>query len=250
MRGAPYRRRFGLPPTAVTPLYAPRPAGVQAAGARALTTAAQPDALVVFDPALGRAGRLWARLGSGRAVTLGVRGRPVAAKGLGWVAVGGVAGMFAAQPFDTVTFTAPLAGLVLGAAAGAAGWRAVRGRGSVTLVVEDWRLELEAVAAVLQNADRLGQPFVSPPALRATLHGALWHAALSQEEAGGRHVRAAFDEQLASLQAATDTALLEIESAAIAARRAAVSERLAAAVEELTLSLPPGAPGPEADTDL
>lgn len=237
------RRRFGLPATAVVPLYAPQRAALRGAGPRAVAAAAEPDGLVVLEPGLDGVRRLRARLGAGRTVALGVRGRPLSAKGLGFVGIGAVAGTLVAQPFDVVSFTAPLVGLVAGAAGGAGCWLAVRGRGSVTLAVADWRPELEAIATVLDNAERLGQPFVSPPALRATLHAALWHAALSLDEPGGHHVRADLDEQLASLQAATEGALMELESAAIAARRAAVSERLAAAVEELTSSLP-GLGGP------
>jgi len=235
---AEYRTRFGLSPAAVLPLFAPRVAGGPVPAGPYGPGHAVPQALVVYDPALSRRRRLLARLGASRTVAFGVRARPVHVKALAFVGLGGVAGMMLAQPFDVVTFAAPLYGLVVGATAGGAGWVAVRSRGSTTIWVEQWRNQLETVARILHNADRMGQPFVSPPALRSALHVALWHAANAVGEPGDVDVLHALDEQLLSLRVATDSAVAELESPSIAARKAAVSEQLAAAVEEMTLSLP------------
>ena len=247
-RPADRRLRFGLPASAVLPLFGERPPGASPApSVRAgVGGGPEPAALAVFDPALGTGGRLLARLGTSRTVTVAVHARPVTLKGLASVTLGGLAGMLLAQPFDAVTFLAPVYGLAAGAAAGGAAWVAVRGRGVTVVPVEAWRGRLEAIGRILGNADRLGQPFVSAPALRTMLHSALWHAANAVGEAGEGDVLRVFDEQLVSLEEATDAALAELESASIAARKAAVSDRLAAAVEELTHSLPvlgePGTP--------
>jgi hypothetical protein len=146
--------------------------------------------------------------------------------------------MMLAQPFDPVTFLAPLYGLAIGTAAGAAGWVAVCRQRPTIILVDDWRPQLDAISRILRNADRIGQPFASPTALRVVLHSALWHAIQAMDEPGDFDVLFAFNEQLAALRQATETALTEIESPSIAARRAAVSDRLAAAVNELELTLP------------
>jgi hypothetical protein len=132
---------------------------------------------------------------------------------------------------------APVYGLVVGGAGGAVGWKAVKGRRATTIVVEQWRPQLDAISRILSNADRLGQPFASPPALRVALHSALWHAVTAVGQPGDDDVVAAFDAQLTALRQATDATVVELESPVIAARRAAVTERLAAAVDDL--GLPP-----------
>jgi hypothetical protein len=148
-------------------------------------------------------------------------------KGLVSVSAGALGGMMLAQPFDALTFVAPLYGLVLG-----------------TIVVDEWRPQLEAIGRILANADRIGQPFASPAALRVALHSALWHAVQAMGQPGDFDVLFAFDEQLAALRQATEATLVELESPSIEARKAAVSERLAAAVSELqtipTLTGPAG----------
>jgi hypothetical protein len=169
---------------------------------------------------------------------VGVVSRPVPFKGLVSVSLGAVGGMMLAQPFDPVTFLAPLYGLAIGTAAGAAGWVAVCRQRPTIILVDDWRPQLDAISRILRNADRIGQPFASPTALRVVLHSALWHAIQAMDEPGDFDVLFAFNEQLAALRQATETALTEIESPSIAARRAAVSDRLAAAVNELELTLP------------
>jgi hypothetical protein len=179
-------------------------------------------------------------------VTVVPGNRPVSLKALAFVSVGAVTGTIVAQPFDPVTFLAPLYGVVAGAVGAGVAWLAVKGRWSTTIGVEEWRPQLDAIGDTLRNADRIGQPFVSPAALRAALHSALWHAADAAGQAGGRDVVAAFGAQLDALRATTESALGELESPSIAARKAAVSERLAAAVDELTL--PPG-PSPEVSGD-
>lgn len=197
-----------------------------------------PYALAVYEPGLSGRQRFLAHLGTSRTVTLGVRPRPVSTKGLVSVSVGAVAGMMLAQPFDALTFVAPLYGLILGAVGGAAGWTAVRGRRATTITVDEWRPQLEAIGRILKNVDHIGQPFASPPALRIALHGALWHAVNAMGEPGAHQVLSAFDEQLTALGQATEQTLEELESPTIAARKAAVSERLADAVRELQLTAP------------
>jgi hypothetical protein len=173
----------------------------------------------------------------------------VSTKGLVAVCSGAVAGMMLAQPFDVVTYLAPLYGLVVGGVGGGAGWKAVRGRRATTITLEQWRPRLEAINRILHDADRIGQPFVSPPGLRRALHSALWHAAGAVGQPGERDVLGAFDEQLTALRRATEASLVELESPSIAARKADVSERLAAAVTELSPgadeSASPVVPGPQ-----
>jgi hypothetical protein len=204
-----------------------------------------PDALALYEPGQSRRQRLLTRLGTSRTVTLGAGSRPVAMKGLVSVSAGALGGMMLAQPFDAVTFVAPLYGLVLGTMVGAATWTALRRRRATTVVVDDWRPQLEAIGRILANADRIGQPFASPAALRVALHSALWHAVQAMGQPGDFDVLFAFNEQLAALRRATEATLLELESPSIEARKAAVSERLAAAVSELqtipTLTGPAGA---------
>ncbi len=195
-----------------------------------------PFALVVYEPGLSRRQRLLVRMGTSRTVAFGVHPRPVSTKALVSVSVGAVAGMMLAQPFDTVTFLAPLYGLGIGAVGGAGAWLAVRGRRATTIAVADWRPQLDAIDRILRNADRIGQPFASPRALRAALHSALWHAVNAVGQPGDHDVLGAFDEQLAALADATEATLAELESPSIADRKAAVSERLAAAVRELELA--------------
>jgi len=196
---------------------------------------AVPQALAVYEPGLSGRQRLLARLGTSRTVTWGLSPRPVSTKGLGAVGVGAVAGMMLAQPFDALTFVAPFYGLILGGAGGALGWMAVRGRRATTIAVDDWRPQLDSIGRILRNADRIGQPFVSPRALRVALHAALWHAVNAVGQPGDHAVILAFDEQLAALQGVTEATLVELESPSIDARKAAVSERLAAAVSEIEL---------------
>jgi hypothetical protein len=209
-----------------------------------------PQALAVYDPGLSRRGRLVARLGTSRMVTVGLRPRPVSAKGLATVSVGAVLGMMLAQPFDALTYVAPLYGLMVGGVGGAVGWRAVKGRGAVTIIVEQWRPQLDSIGRILQNADLLGQPFASPRALRVALHNALWHAVTAAGQPGDFEVFVAFDHQLTALRHATEATVAEVESPSIEARKAAVSERLAAAVSELVPepALPEPATGPAART--
>ena len=116
------------------------------------------------------------------------------------------------------------------------GWRAVSRRRALTIEVDQWRPQLDAIGRILGNADRIGQPFISPRALRATLHGALWHAVSAADQPGGDEVLATFDAQLTALRQATESTLAELESPSIAARKADVSERLAAVVGELQLT--------------
>ena len=236
MRRAGYRRRFGLPATAVLPLFAPpSPPGAARSTAPPPSLEPGPVALVVFEPGLSRPRRLLARLGTSRMVTVVPGNRPVSLKAVGFVGIGAVTGTIVAQPFDPVTFLAPLYGMVAGSVAAGVGWRTVKGRWSTTISVEEWQPHLDAMADTLRNADRIGQPFVSAAALRVALHSALWHAADAAGQAGGRDVLEAFGAQLSALRAATESALEELDSPSIAARKAAVSERLAAAVDELTL---------------
>ena len=195
-----------------------------------------PAALALFQPGASRFRRVLARLGTSRTVVLGPHGRPVTMKGLAAVSAGGLVGMMAAQPFDALTFVAPLYGLAAGAAGAGVGWRAVRGRRAVTIEVEQWRPQLDAISRILANADRIGQPFVSPPALRTALHAALWHAVGAVDQPGGDEVLATFDAHLAALRQATETTLVELESPSITARKADVSDRLAAVVGELQLA--------------
>ena len=194
-----------------------------------------PDALVLYEPGQSGRQRFLARLGTSRTVTLGAGSRPVPMKGLVAVSVGALAGMMVAQPFDAVTFVAPLYGLLLGTVAGAGGWVAVRRRRPTTIVVDEWRPQLETIGRILANADRIGQPFASPAALRVALHSALWHAVQAMGQPGDFDVLFAFDQQLAALRRATESTLAELESPSIEARKVAVSERLAAAVSELHL---------------
>jgi hypothetical protein len=235
-----YRWHFGLGGDAVRPLFGAVPLRPPIPGPApsAVGPDAMPSALAVYEPGLSGRQRFVAHLGTSRTVTLGLRPRPVSTKGLVSVSVGAVAGMMLAQPFDALTFVAPLYGLVVGAVGGAAGWRAVRGRRATIITVDQWRPQLEAIGRILQNVDRIGQPFASPPALRVALHGALWHAVTAVGQPGDRQVLAAFDEQLQALGQATDNTLEELESPTIAARKAAVSERLADAVHELQLMAP------------
>lgn len=239
-RSLEYRRRFGLPAAAVLPLFGqwapgPHPALRTPVGSGA---DAMPQALVLFEPGLSGRRRLVARLGTSRTVTIGIGTRPVRLKGLVAVGVGAVAGTILAQPFDSVTFVAPLYGLVVGGVGAGVGWSALSGRGSTTIEVEVWRPQLDAICTVLRNADRIGQPFASPPALRSALHSALWHAVSAVGEPGDDDVLHAFDDQLEALRVATESALAELESPSIEARKASVSERLAAAVDEMRLSSP------------
>jgi hypothetical protein len=234
------RRRFGLPPTAVLPLFGewgPGPVLGRHAGA-GLGVEVMPRALVLYEPGLTRPRRFLARLGTSSTVTLGIGARPVPMKALVSVGVGAVAGTVLAQPFDAVTFVAPLYGLVVGGVGAGLGWTALRGRGSTTIEVERWRPQLEAIGTVLRNADRIGQPFASPQALRSALHSALWHAVNAVGEPGERDVLDAFDEQLGALLTVTGEALVELESPSIEARKASVTERLAAAVEDMRISAP------------
>jgi hypothetical protein len=231
-------QRFGLSPRAVRPLFGeaipmrpPLGATPWAAGTDIL-----PSALAVYEPGLSGPRRFLARLGTSRTVVMGLRPRPLSTKALISVSVGGVAGMMLAQPFDGVTFLAPLYGLALGGVGGGMGWLAVRGRRATTIAVGQWKPELDAISRILQNADRIGQPFLSPAAMRASLHSALWHAVNAVGQPGEQDVIGAFDEQLAALRQATETTLAELESPSIANRKAAVSERLAAAVTELELT--------------
>jgi hypothetical protein len=231
-----YRWTFGLGGDAVRPLFGPS-ARVGAPPGPALRLQAgdpEPYALAVFEPGLSRPRRLLARLGTSGTVTVGLRPRPLSTKGLVSVCTGAVAGMMLAQPFDALTYLAPLYGLVVGAVGGGAGWKAVRGRRGTTITLEQWRPRLEAIGRILHDADRIGQPFASPPALRQALHSALWHAAGAVGQPGEDDVLGAFDEQLSALRRATEATLIELESPSIAARKADVSERLAAAVTELS----------------
>jgi hypothetical protein len=232
-----YRRRFGLSADAVHPLFSDmsggRPFGVAPRGGAFQAT---PDTLAVYEPGMSATRRFLARLGTSRKVHLGLAPRPVSLKGVVSVGLGAVAGTMLAQPFDVVTFVAPLFGLVIGSVGGAVGWVAVRRRRATTIEVETWRPQLEAISRILQNADRIGQPFASPPALRIALHSALWHAINAVDQPGDQDVLVAFDEHLTALQAATEAALVELESPSIAARKAAVSERLADAVTEIDLA--------------
>lgn len=233
-----YRWHFGLGGDAVRPLFGEFPRRAATPGPAGRGVDALPDALAVYQPGLSGPQRFLAHLGTSRTVTLGVRRRPVSTKGLVSVSVGAVAGMMLAQPFDPVTFVAPLYGLVLGAVGGAAGWTAIRGRRATTITVDQWRPQLEAIGRILQNVDQIGQPFASPPALRVALHGALWHAVNAMGQPGDHQVLDAFDEQLRALRHATEQTLEELESPTIAARKAAVSDRLADAVRELQLMAP------------
>ncbi len=237
VRRPQYSRRFGLSADAVHPLFGEpvrgRPA--VAPGPR-VDLDCPPSALALYPAGASRFRRLLARLGTSRTVVLGPHGRPVALKGLVSVSAGALVGMMAAQPFDALTFVAPLYGLVAGATAAGVGWRAVRGRRALTIDVEQWRPQLDAIGRILSHADRIGQPFVSPPALRAALHGALWHAVGAVDQPGGDEVLATFDAQLGALGQATETTLLELESPSITQRKAEVSERLAAVVGELELA--------------
>jgi hypothetical protein len=156
-------------------------------------------------------------------------------KALVSVSIGAVGGMMLAQPFDVVTFLAPVYGLVAGTTAGATGWAIVRRRRATVIVVDDWRPQLEAIGRILANADRIGQPFASPAALRVALHSALWHAVQAMGQPGDFDVLFAFNEQLAALRRTTEATLVELESPLIEARKAAVSERLAAAVSEIQM---------------
>ena len=239
-RAAQYRHRFGLPPSAVLPLFGEWAPGPHP-GLRASLGSGDdvsPQALVLYEPGLTGRRRFVARLGTSRTVTLGIGTRPVRLKGLVSVGVGAVAGTILAQPFDSVTFVAPLYGLVLGGVGAGVGWSALSGRGSTTIEVQQWRPQLDAICTILRNADRIGQPFASPQALRSALHCALWHAVSALGEPGELDVLHAFDHQLDALRSATETALVELESPSIAARKASVSERLAEAVDEIRLSSP------------
>jgi hypothetical protein len=232
-----YRRRFGLSSDAVRPIFGdvarshpalvPAPAGG--------SPAPMPRELAVYQPGLSAPKRFVARLGTSGTVRIGLRPKPVSTKGLIAVSGGAVVGMMVAQPLDAVTFLAPLYGLVLGLGGGAVGWRAIRGRGAVTIEIDAWRPQLDAIDRILQNADLIGQPFASPPALRVALHSALWHAVNAVGQPGDADVLAAFDHQLEALRRATENALVELESPSIDARKAAVSERLADAVSEIEL---------------
>jgi hypothetical protein len=202
---------------------------------RGAATEVLPQALAIFEPGLSAPQRFLARLGTSRTVTVGIHPRPVSTKGLVSVGVGSVAGMMLAQPFDAVTFLAPVYGLVIGTVGGAAGWVAIRGRRATTIVVDEWRPQLDAISRILQNADRIGQPFASPRALRVTLHSALWHAVTAMGQPGDFDIIMAFDQQLTALRAATEATLAELESPSIEARKAAVTERLAAAVLDMEL---------------
>lgn len=235
-----YRWHFGLGGDAVRPLFGEVPLRPPMPGPARPGTGpdVMPYALAVYEPGLSGRQRFLAHLGTSRTVTLGLRPRPVSTKGLVSVSVGAVAGMMLAQPFDALTFVAPLYGLVIGAVGGAAGWTAVRGRRATTITVDQWRPQLEAISRILQNVDRIGQPFASPPALRVALHGALWHAVNAMGQPGDHQVLAAFDEQLRALGHATENTLEELESPTIAARKAAVTERLADAVRDLELMAP------------
>lgn len=189
--------------------------------------------VVVFAPALGRGARLVARLGAARTVVVGPTGRVVTTRGAAAVAAGAVAGMLAATPLDGVSLAAPLLGLGAGAAASGSGWLAVRGRHSVRVDAARWVPRVTAADAVLADATRIGQPFVSPAGLRATLHSALWHAATAEGLPGDDEVLGAFDEHVGRLGRAVSEALAELERPAIEARARAVSERLAAAATEI-----------------
>ena len=233
-----YRRRFGLPADAARPLDGPAwrslaPSGALSAPVRVVASDPTPAALCLYQPGLSVGRRLLARLGTPGSVTVGLPPRPMSTKGLAAAAAGALAGMMLGQLFDAVTFAAPLYGLVLGAGAGGVGWRAVRGRWSAVVAVEAWRAELDAMARILANADRLGQPFVSPPALRRALHGALWEVVTGSDEPGHGAVAAAFDAELAALDEALEAAVVEVQAPAVAQRRAAVTERLAVVVAEL-----------------
>ncbi|HVC69111.1 MAG TPA: hypothetical protein VNC61_02485 [Acidimicrobiales bacterium] len=221
----------------------PGPRTAPAAPRVGLDTA--PVALAVFEPGASGPRRFLARLGTSRTVVLGLHGRPLKLKGLVSVSLGSVAGMMLAQPFDMVTFVAPLYGLVVGGVGAGAGWVAVSRRRAVTIDVEQWRPQLDAIGRILHNADRIGQPFVSPVALRTALHSALWHAIGAADHAGGADVLAAFDEQLTALDQATEATLVELESPSIAARKADVSDRLAAAVRDLGPAPSPGSLAPQ-----
>lgn len=155
-----YRRRFGLSADAVRPLFGelarhrpaardPRPAP----GGDAV-----PSALALYEPGLSGGQRFLARLGTSGTISFGLRPRPVSTKGLVSVTVGGVVGMMVAQPFDAVTFVAPLYGLMVGSVAGAVGWISVRRRRASIIQVDDWRAQLETISRILQNADRIGSP--------------------------------------------------------------------------------------------
>jgi hypothetical protein len=231
-------QRFGLSPRAVRPLFGEAIPARPPLGATpwAAGTDILPSALAVYEPGLSGPRRFLARLGTSRTVVMGLRPRPLSTKALISVGVGGVAGMMLAQSFDAVTFMAPLYGLAVGGVGGGMGWMAVRGRRAATIAVAQWKPELEAISRILQNADRIGQPFLSPAAMRASLHSALWHAVNAVGQPGEQDVIGAFDEQLAALRQATETTLAELESPSIANRKAAVSERLAAAVTELELT--------------
>lgn len=244
VRAGDYRLRFGLPPSSVSPVFAPHvapraPAGVPShrASQRGSGTAGpSPVALVVYSPDLSGFRRLIARLGSNTMRFTGTPTRPVSGKAALFVGAGAIAGVILAQPFDPLTLFAPVYGLVAGGAAAGAGWLAVRGRGSVTILVDEWQPQLDTIREVLRNADLLGQPFVSPSALRSALHSALWHAARAVDEPGGAQVVEAFDDQLHALSSATASALSEIEAPSIEAGKAAVSMHLAEILAEIGLS--------------
>jgi hypothetical protein len=237
-RRTEYRRRFGLSADAVRPLFGelarPRPAAI---GARPTPGGdVMPTALALYEPGLSGGQRFLARLATSGTISFGLRPRPVSTKGVVSVAVGGVVGMMVAQPFDAVTFVAPLYGLMVGSVGGAVGWVAVRRRRATIIQVNAWEPELETISRILQNADRIGQPFASPEALRMALHSALWHAVSAVGQPGDTDVLMAFEEQLEALRGATEATLAELESPSIAARKAAVTERLAAAVTEIGLT--------------
>lgn len=205
---------------------------------------AQPDGIVIYEPALGRVARIVSRLGSSRTVVVTPAGRVFTTRAVVAVGVAATAGMLVAQPFDPVSVTAPLWGLVAGGGAGAGAWLAVRGRHSVTVDGEAWMARLDAVDRVLRDVARVGQPFISPTGVRAALHSALWHAALAEAEPGGDVVIAAFDAQVAALGEAAAQAAAELEHPVIEARTQAVTDRLGAATSELSdLCSPPGRDG-------
>ena len=96
---------------------------------------------------------------------------------------------------------------------------AVHRRQPAIIVVDEWRPQLDDISRILRNADRIGQPFASPPALRVALHSALWHAIEAMDEPGDFDVLFAFTEQLAALRRATEETLTEIEAPSIAVRK-------------------------------
>ena len=155
------------------------------------------------------------------------------------MSVGAVAGMMLAQPFDAVTFVAPLYGLVVGR------WAAPRLGGASAVdgpppSGREWRPQLEAISRILpeRRPDR--------PTFRLPRRPCAWLCIGSLACRPGHGPARATSmswspstNSSAALRRATEATLVELESPSIAARKAAVSERLAAAVTELAVDRHP-----------